>query len=336
MADKRGDDPDLVPDIREGGLEVCVSLALAPSRLAPADVLLSPHRRVLPGTPLVESYGPPDKPYIPHPSPPRRRRFRLRLPFLLRPTSYPFSRPVSLLVICFLPIALPLSVGYLVTRFALQGRESRRRIRDARRARGEGREGMLMRVGVRIGEIAEQVGGDNPEYAADLDADGEVEVEGAEEDGARGSAAGNGEASRRQVVRPSGETSAGTTSTAGDSAADNATSSSSGGSSARSASPLLSNTSPSTPPTTSKATTGPAPSTAAHAEALALHTDPSLSPSQLFQIKHLNAIPQLKKHFVYLPHARNAHGAIIRRDPTIAMHREGKKVVDAWVAGFEI
>ncbi|GAA5981084.1 hypothetical protein JCM10908_003978 [Rhodotorula pacifica] len=331
VADKRGDDPDSVPDIREGGLEV----------------------HLVKGTPLVKSYGPPAEPYKPHvaastDTTKRNRRFRFRLPLLLRPTSYPFSRPVSLLVIFFLPIALPITVGYLITRFALQGRESRRRIRNARIERGEGREGMLQRVGVRIGEIAEQVGGDNPEYAADLETsenenenENEVDAERAGEetpsvDGEsraptpRLNAAGNGEASRRTVV---GGTSASAQKSQYGSTDSTPSSATSATASARSGSPLLANSAENGLPSTQLA---PAPDSDTLAEARKLRTDPALSASQLFQIENLNAIPQLRKHFVYLPHARNAHGAIVRRDPTIAMHREGKKVIDAWAAAFEI
>ncbi|POY70541.1 hypothetical protein BMF94_6455 [Rhodotorula taiwanensis] len=311
-ADARGDDPDAVPDIREGGLEV----------------------HLVRSTPLVESYGPPEKPFVPSPealAKNKKRRFRLRLPLLLRPTTYPFSRPVSLLVICFLPIALPLSVGFLITRFALQGRESRKRIATARKEKGEGREGMLMRVGVRIGEIAEQVGGDNPEYAADLETseteEGSYESERDQGTGGDGNGNGNGEASERRVVGTRTPASAASTPRT-----------SSAASSARSSSPLIpvSSASPAPSAGAPATTRGPAPTAATLAEARKLRTDPALSPSQLFQLEHLNAIPQLRKHYVYLPHARNAHGAIVRRDPAIAMHREGKKVVDAWVSGFEV
>lgn len=285
-------------------------------------------------TPLVESYGPPEKPFVPSPealAKNKKRRFRLRLPLLLRPTTYPFSRPVSLLVICFLPIALPLSVGFLITRFALQGRESRKRIATARKEKGEGREGMLMRVGVRIGEIAEQVGGDNPEYAADLETseteEGSYESERDQGTGGDGNGNGNGEASERRVVGTRTPASAASTPRT-----------SSAASSARSSSPLIpvSSASPAPSAGAPATTRGPAPTAATLAEARKLRTDPALSPSQLFQLEHLNAIPQLRKHYVYLPHARNAHGAIVRRDPAIAMHREGKKVVDAWVSGFEV
>ncbi|KWU41596.1 DUF676-domain-containing protein [Rhodotorula sp. JG-1b] len=297
VADKRGDDPDSVPDIREGGLET--------------DSPLPFDSHLVKGTPLVRSYGPPAEPFEPANATStestdgrrKRGRFRLRLPLLLRPTTYPFSRPVSLLVICFLPIALPLTVGYLITRFALQGRESRRRIRDARKERGEGREGMLMRVGVRIGEIAEQVGGDNPEYAADL-AVSEDEEEG-----------------RARATPPSSTDST---------PPPHAAAASAPSASSRPAAAVDRRISA---PSTQLA---PTPSDSILEEARRLRTDPTLTASQQFQVDNLNAIPHLRKHFVYLPHARNAHGAIVRRDPSIAMHREGKKVIDAWVGGFEI
>ncbi|GAA5878807.1 hypothetical protein JCM3774_000971 [Rhodotorula dairenensis] len=346
-AEKRGDDdPD--PDIREGGLEV----------------------HLIKGTPIVESYGPPAEPFEP-PVPAaadgaaghrKRRPFRFRLPLLLRPTSYPFSRPVSLLVIFFLPIALPLTVGYLITRFALEGRESRRRIRDARKERGEGREGFLMRVGVKIGEIAEQVGGDNPEYAADLDMteeeDGERRLEAGGEatipssssasssnDGEsraptpRTNATGNGEASRRSVSGGGTGPSAGQARKSLYGSTDTTTSFPPAAAvQPRPASdpPSLGARSDGCPGPSPSTQVAPPPNEQVLAEAHRLRTDPKLSPSQQFQVENLNTIPQLRKHFVYLPHARNAHGAIVRRDSTIAVHREGKKVIDAWVRGFEV
>ncbi|BGP21280.1 lipid particle protein [Rhodotorula toruloides] len=282
LADARGDDPDVQPDIREGGLEIT---------LEPDAPIISSYR-TLPSPPSSTTTATSSS----------KRRFRFRLPFLLRPTSYPFSRPVSLAIIAFLPLALPLSVLYLISRFALQGRESRRRIRNARERLGEGREGMLRRVGVGVAEVVEQVGVDNPEYVEGLNG---AEEEGRGEGPQRTFGSGGGTetpALARPVSPPS-----------------------------LASSPARS---PSPPATSSPAGSdtplvpGP-PANAAH-----YSTDPILSSSQLFQLNNLNSLPGLKKHLVYLPHARNAHGAIVRRDPNLAMHREGKKVVDWWARQF--
>ncbi|BGO88545.1 hypothetical protein NBRC10512_003357 [Rhodotorula toruloides] len=280
LADARGDDPDTQPDIREGGLEITLE----------------------PDAPIISSYRTIPVPAASSDTPtPSKRRFRLRLPFLLRPTSYPFSRPVSLAIIAFLPLALPLSVLYLISRFALQGRESRRRIRDARKKLGEGREGMLRRVGVGMVEVVEQVGVDNPEYVEGLQQVEEERGEGPQ----RGFGRVGGEETP-VLARPVSPPSLASTP-------------------ARSPSP----TSSASPAGSDTPLVRPLPADAAH-----YSTDPILSSSQLFQLNNLNALPGLNKHLVYLPHARNAHGAIVRRDPNLAMHREGRKVVDWWARQF--
>ncbi|BGP36287.1 hypothetical protein JCM10449v2_000185 [Rhodotorula kratochvilovae] len=297
LAKARGDDPDAEVNIRDGGLEITLR----------------------DDAPIISSYEQVPAPPLPTGCVPAKRRFRLRLPLLLRPTTYPFSRPVSLLVIAFLPIALPLSVCYLVGRFMLQGRESRRRIRDARKRLGGGREGMLQRVGVQIGEVAELAGVDNPEYAGGLSVEG---TEGASLNGARegeesetthfgpqrtyGSASGTSTPALARPVSPP----------------------------SLSASPSPRSSSPPAPSSAASSTAQLAPSAARDA---AQHTtDPVLSSSQLFQLQNLNALPQLRKHLVYLPQARNSHGAIVRRDPNFAGHRAGKKVVDAWASEFRV
>ena len=212
---------------------------------------------------------------------------------------------------------------------------------------------MLMRVGVRIGEIAEQVGGDNPEYAADL-AVSEDEEEGraratppssssssssASVDGEsraptpRTNAAGNGEMSRRNVIdgtRVGAQQQKSLYGSTDSTPPPHAAAASAPSASSRPAAAVDRRISA---PSTHLA---PTPSDSILEEARRLRTDPTLTASQQFQVENLNAIPHLRKHFVYLPHARNAHGAIVRRDPSIAMHREGKKVIDAWVGGFEI
>lgn len=88
---------------------------------------------------------------------PKRRRFVL--PLLLRPTTYPFSRPVSLLIIVTLPIALPISLMYIFAQFLLQSTYSRRRIKLARSELGGGKKGWLERVGVKLQEAVDAVDG---------------------------------------------------------------------------------------------------------------------------------------------------------------------------------
>ncbi|GAA5891805.1 hypothetical protein JCM8208_002892 [Rhodotorula glutinis] len=288
LAKARGDEPDAEVDIRDGGLE----LTLAKD------------------APIIVSHKQVPAPDLPKGCIPAKRRFRLRLPLLLRPTTYPFSRPVSLLIIAFLPLALPLSVVYLVGRFALQTRESRRRIRDARKRLGGGRETMLQRVGVRIGEVAELAGVDNPEYA------GGLSVEGLE--GGRGDEGEADEATRFGPQRTYGSASGTSTPALARPVSPPSLSSS------RSATP--------SPPSPTSSTTDLARSD----EAARFSTDPVLSSSQLFQVKNLNAIPHLRKHFVYLPQARNAHGAIVRRDPSYPAHKAGVKVIDSWARTFQV
>ncbi|GAA5899247.1 lipase ROG1 family protein [Sporobolomyces salmoneus] len=270
----RGDDPEGDLDLIDGGLEVTL------------------HE----DAPIISSYRLLDSdPNAPKPS--RKRRFAIRLPLLLRPTTYPFSRPVSLLVIAFLPVALPLSVVYLIGRFLVQGRDSKRRIRELRKvtAGERGREGMLERVGVRLREVAEQVGTDNPEYAANLSDD--------EEDGSLlVDAERTGTKARRD------ENNYGST--------VDSTPAISGTSTPASASELEHLTQ------------------LDHPEARKYSTDPVFTASQLYQLHQLNALPQLRKHFVYLPKSRNAHGAIVRRHPKWEQHRIGRKVIDWWAKDF--
>ncbi|GAA6046537.1 hypothetical protein JCM3770_006198 [Rhodotorula araucariae] len=293
LAKSRGDDPDAEVDIRDGGLEITLQ----------------------DNAPIITSYRQVPPPPMPTGCVPAKRRFRLRLPLLLRPTTYPFSRPVSLLVIAFLPIALPLSVCYLVGRFMLQGRESRRRIRDARKRLGGGREGMLQRVGVQIGEVAELASVDNPEYAGGLSVEG---TDAAFSSGTRE----DSETTHLGPQRTYGSASGTSTPAL-----------------ARPVSPpsLSPSRTPSPPPASAASSLEQLAPTAGAAHDGARHaTDPVLSSSQLFQLQNLNALPQLRKHLVYLPQARNSHGAIVRRDPNFAGHRAGKKVVDYWASEFRV
>ncbi|GAA5865090.1 hypothetical protein JCM1840_005736 [Sporobolomyces johnsonii] len=308
VAEERGDDPDDELDIREGGLEIT---------LDPKAPIISSYRLIDPSTSTTKPTAA---------APTRPRRFRVRLPLLLRPTTYPFSRPVSLAIIFLLPVALPLSLIYIIGRFLLQGRSSKRRIREMRRLAGGGREGMLERVGVRLREVAELAGTDNPEYAAGLD-------------GGEGAASENGGAVDGEgdgLKRGRDSVSRTTTTTYGTTASTPVGSGQSTPALARGGSPpsrLYSTALGSSSSSSSSSLSSPH---TPHPEAVKYSTDPIFTPSQIFQIEHLNALPQLRKHFAYLPQSRNSHGAIIRRDARFEQHRVGKKVVDFWAREFRV
>ncbi|ORY90238.1 putative serine esterase-domain-containing protein [Leucosporidium creatinivorum] len=286
VASARGDDPDHPLDIRDGGLEVILE----------------------DGAAIIKSFEPctPPSPSasVPSTSTSKKSRRWPRLPLLLRPTTYPFSRPVSLLVIVALPVALPLCLVYLVGRFMVQNRSSRRRIRDMRTTMGGGREGMLERVGVKLREVAENVGGaDNPEYALGLD----TPASGAETPNGNGAAEDLAEAQQLKQ-HPAFQA-------------------------------LASYGGTDTPPLSRPLIPLPSSSSSSPSGDLSkpLPTDPILSPAQLKMIENLNSIPQMRKHFVYLPNSRNSHGAICARDPTrFAQHRPGMKIVDKWAEEFRI
>ncbi|GAA5957391.1 hypothetical protein JCM21900_006886 [Sporobolomyces salmonicolor] len=304
VAEARGDDPDGELDIREGGLEIT---------LHPKAPIISSYR-------LADTSTSATKPIAAARI--SRRRFRLRLPLLLRPTTYPFSRPVSLAIIVLLPVALPLSLIYLIGRFLLQGRSSRRRIREMRRLAGGGREGMLERVGVKLREVAELAGTDNPEYAAGLAG------------GGGGASEGGGGAEREgEGLKRGRRDSSSRTTTYGTTESTPAGSGQSTPALARGGSP------PTRLCSTALGSSSSSSSSFSHTpnyEALKYSTDPIFTPSQIFQMEHLNALPQLRKHLAYLPHSRNSHGAIIRRDPRFEQHRIGRKVVDFWAREFRV
>ncbi|BGO98988.1 hypothetical protein NBRC10513v2_000090 [Rhodotorula toruloides] len=238
------------------------------------------------------------------PPPSRRRfRFRLRLPTPFRPSTYPVSRPKALFVISLLPLLWPLSIAFLASRSLVHTAQSSRRIWGARRKVEGGREGWLERVGIAVGEVVEEAGGDNPEYAARLEggADGMDEsVDVRRED---------------------------------DEKASSATSTSSSASSATSSTALLDSSSPLSSRTS--ASTSFTPTDSDLSAALLLGTDPSFSPSQLSQLSSLNALPQLRKHLVLLD-AYFSHGAIVCRDRNFGQHQQGKEVVDWWAREFVV
>ncbi|GAA6018232.1 hypothetical protein JCM11491_005642 [Sporobolomyces phaffii] len=297
-AEQRGDDPEGDLDFRDGGLEIIL------------------HE----DAPIVSSYRVLDA-TANEPGPQRKRRFNVRLPLLLRPTTYPFPRAVSLVVIALLPVALPLSVVVLVARFLVQGRDSKRRIRALRAetAGDRGRAGMLERVGVRVREVAEQVGGvagpDTPEYAAAGDLVSSDSSGGEDDDDEQDALLSSSSTSRFRDERTP------------------ATSGASTPALLRGGSPPRHLDDPA--PTDSTATnTSDREQAPYHAEARQYSTDPVFTASQRYQLAQLNALPQLRKHFVYLPQSRNSHGAIVRRSPEFEQHRIGTKVVDWWARQF--
>ncbi|KAM0755796.1 DUF676-domain-containing protein [Meredithblackwellia eburnea MCA 4105] len=297
IANERGDDPEAEPDIKEGGLEVKLlegSALLVASWSAITDQATAPTSN--------------DDSKTSGPSKTRKRSF-LRLPLLLRPTTYPFSRPVSLLIIFTLPLALPLSLIFLVGRFLLAGRSSKRRIRAFRTRVEGGREGWLKRVGVEarvrqaVGDVVENAQSDNPEdsvaegssMAKDIDTETEE----------------NPVLVRHPSLAPF--TNYGGTDTP----------------------PLARPVSPShinLPSSLSTALPVPIPTSSPSR----YPTDPILTPAQLTMIKNLNSIPQLRKHLVFAPHARNSHGMIVCRDLKFPQHREAREIVDSWAKDFRL
>ncbi|SCV68157.1 BQ2448_278 [Microbotryum intermedium] len=282
IAEERDADEDAQVDLRDGGLEIELESDAA----------------------IIVSYQSIDAPFPPPMDAKAKRRFRFRLPLLLRPKTYPFSRPVSLILIVFIPITLPATVLFLLGRFVLASGQSRRRILTERKEMGGGREGMLARVGVGLAEVAESVGADNPEYAAGLRED----LCGRLSDGS------NGHAGHAVAV---------------------AAASDEFHQDARSGFPatlrsLRSYDGVGTPPFVRSMSPPTTPSSPQER----FPTDPILTPGQLEMLKHLNALPQLKKHLVFLPESPNSHGAIIARDLRFAQHRPGTKIVDSWAKNF--
>ncbi|KDE08557.1 hypothetical protein MVLG_01334 [Microbotryum lychnidis-dioicae p1A1 Lamole] len=282
VAQARDDDDDAQIDIRDGGLEIELENDAA----------------------IIVSYRPIDAPVQPPVESKPKRRFRFRLPLLLKPTTYPFSRPVSLILIVFIPITLPATVLFLLGRFVLASGQSRRRILSERKEMGGGREGMLARVGVGLAEVAESVRADNPEYAAGLRED----------------------LSGRLSERSNGHTGKAVASASAAYESDNddqtgfpATLKSLGSYDGVGTPPFVRSMSP--------------PTTASSAQER-VPTDPILTAGQLDMLKHLNALPQLKKHLVFLPESRNSHGAIIARDLRFAQHKPGMKIIDLWAKNF--
>lgn len=279
----RGADPEVEPDISEGGLQVTVD----------EDGIITSFKDIPPIIPTTST-------------PPSKRAFKLSLPLLLRPTTYPFSRPVSLLIVIFLPITFPLSLVYLIiSRFILPGRQSRRRIREAREASGGGREGALSRVGMRlrnaIDDVVQTVQPDNPERFVETceDSGDESETNFAEESVLRHpSLAGFGNYGGTETPPLARPASPGRSLLAEN---ENDTANTRVGQGRKPHHP----------------------------------TDPVLSDAQAIMLRNLNSLP-LRKHLAFFPNARNAHGMIVARDLSYPAHHEGKKVVDSWARDFKL
>ncbi|KAG8873342.1 hypothetical protein FRB97_006808 [Tulasnella sp. 331] len=68
-----------------------------------------------------------------------------------------------------------------------------------------------------------------------------------------------------------------------------------------------------------------------------LENQPILSPAQLRMIRNLNALPNLRKEFVFLDNLRNSHATIVCRDlKQFAFHRRGEGVLRNFADGFEV
>ncbi|GAA5827101.1 hypothetical protein JCM11251_001118 [Rhodosporidiobolus azoricus] len=304
VAAKKGDDPEQELDLREGGLDITLRK----------------------DAPIVSTYTfvPPPSPSLVKPRPgtllQRIKRRLPRLPMLLRPSSYPVARWKGVVVVVALPVILPCFVAFLVVRFSLQGRQSRKRISAAREKRKEGREGMLRRVGfegiARV--LQEESGVENPEYAGGLQESRERTVVSAPTSGTATPARLEGESTPLN----------------GGKKGHNGYGSSSSVSSSTSSSPSASASSSPTA-TESRRNPLPAPTESDLSLAQSLKTDPVLTPSQTYQLENLNSLAQLRKHFVHLPGVRHTHGVIVRRDPNWVHASKGVKVVEHWAREAE-
>lgn len=112
------------------------------------------------GCSIIKSYTSIDSPYSS--STPSKRRFRIPIPAVLRPSTYPLPRPLAIFLCTCLPITLPLSFLwflFLAGNLVVHGHKSRRRIRAQRLKTGGGRDGLLARVGFKLEQAAEAVVG---------------------------------------------------------------------------------------------------------------------------------------------------------------------------------
>lgn len=258
----------------------------------------------------------------------RRKRMRFSLPPPFRPSTYPVSKPKALVVISLLPVIWPVAISFLATRSLVHARQSQSRIRVAQSKIEGGVDGWLARVGIKLEELVERSALDEPGFADALDhlrerdsdrqetagiKDADEEPKGVREaDEDLAPVINEAQAtSPRPAPRPS--TSSSSSLSSGWTLA--------GGEDAQTA--LLEQDKRDGSHRQKYRMRDPRPA-----------TDPVLSDSQLFQLEHLNAIPQLRKHLVHLPEVHWSHGAIIRRDPNFQQHEKGKLVVDAWATEF--
>ncbi|GAA5930214.1 hypothetical protein JCM3775_004331 [Rhodotorula graminis] len=256
LAQERDDDPDAALDLREGGLELELD----------TDVPIVRARRAVP----VPSSSPSTKAG-------RRRLPRVRLPFILRPSTFPLPRPLALVFIATLPLVYPIALIALISRSLLQIPQSGRRIRRARLKVDGGRDGWLARAGINAEEMVELLQATAQDEAHLV----------------------TGRCDKAPTTSSSASSSAALLVDEGDGDAQDSASS----------------------------TAAPDSATAS--------TDPALSASQLFQVKSLNSLPNLHKHYVHLIDTIWAHGAIICRNPKHPA-QSCTEVVDWWARRFEI
>ncbi len=79
---------------------------------------------------LVESYAPPREVHAHDGALLTRLRAGFTVPFLLKPSRYPFRFPLNYLAVISIPVVLPLFIGVFLVRSAGQTRASARRIRE--------------------------------------------------------------------------------------------------------------------------------------------------------------------------------------------------------------
>lgn len=251
--------------------------------------------------PLIKSYTPttviPERDGLE----PTVKKRRFVLPLLLRPTTYPFSRPVSLAIIVFLPLALPLSLVYLVGKFILDGQRSHVRIKTFRKELGgEGRVGWLERVNITLQEAADEVVGVH------------------HGEGGASSDASSATSSTPLSVAYDGQT--------------NEVDTPKHPSFAAFASYNGTETPPLARPLSPRRVVDPQ---AVGSKEKPYPTDPVLTDRQIVMMRNINSIPHLRKHLTFLPTARNSHGIIVSRDTArFAGHAEGRAFVDYWAQGF--
>ncbi|TKA50838.1 hypothetical protein B0A53_05914 [Rhodotorula sp. CCFEE 5036] len=260
----------------------------------------------------------------------RKRPLRFSLPPPLRPSTYPVSRPKALVVISLLPVIWPVAISFLATRSLVHAKQSEWRIKSAQTKIGGGTtDGWLARVGIKLEELVERAAVDNPEYVAALDGgSAEEEEEEAQnvnnEEGSGENKAEEGGVREEPISRANGAVCSSIEERAQAAATPSSRSSSSTLAATDSRPRTKAGTPPSTPNPVQIRPRDPRPP-----------TDPEFSDSQLFQLEHLNAIPQLRKHLVHLPDVYWSHGAIVRRDANFKQHEKGALVVDTWASEFQ-